>query len=196
MRRDARGDEGQLMLLAGVVLTISFILTALTLSQVAALERQAAAEAPSAMVAEWRFLHQRLKTNLEIAVGPDTAISVFTGNVLPTIAATFRSVEAEKGYDLVIRAAGGGQYAANGNETQLINGTFYDATTYDGSVTFSHAAANDPDHADGVLWDNDCELALPDAPAEGCIVGAYLFVRLSDGSTTLEESILFAVNQP
>jgi hypothetical protein len=196
MRRDVRADDGQLMLLAGVVLTISFILTALTLSQVASLERQAASEAPTAMVAEWRFLHERLKTNLETAVGVETSVGSLKDPLIPTIAATFRSVEAERGYDLVIRAAGGGHFEANGNEEQLIVGANYAATTYDGLVTFTHPAASDPDNADGVLWDDDCDLVLADAPPEGCIVGAYLFVRLSDGSTTLEESILFAVNQP
>lgn len=179
------------MLLAGVVLTISFILTALTLSQVASLEREAAAEAPSPLVAEWRFLHERLATNLVTAIGPDTDNDTFQTSTLPTIAATFRSVEAEKGYDLVLRAAGGEQYAGNGNEAQLVSGSVYDATTYDEEVTFSHGA--DDDLEDGTLWQKPC----PDseAPAAGCIVGAYLFVRISDGETTLEESILFATNQ-
>lgn len=189
MRRT--GDDGQLMLLAGVVLTISFILTALTLSQVSSLEREAAAEAPSPLVAEWRFLHERLATNLDTAIGPDTDNATFQTSILPTIAATFRSVEAEKGYDLVLRAAGGDAFVANGNEEALVSGSAYSATTYDESVEFTHGVDNDL--TDGTLWQKPC----PDseAPAAGCIVGVYVFVRISDGETTLEESILFATNQ-
>lgn len=191
MRARARDDQGQLMLLAGVVLTISFILTALTLSQVASLEREAAADAPSPLVAEWRFLHERLATNLVTAVGPDTDNTTFQDTILPTIAATFRSVEAEKGYDLVIRAAGGDAFLANGNEASLVSGSSYAATTYDEEVTFAHGV--DDVLTDGTLWQQPC----PDtsAPAAGCIVGVYLFVRISDGETSLEESILFATNQ-
>lgn len=178
------------MLLAGVVLTISFILTALTLSQVASLEREAAADAPSPLVAEWRFLHERLASNLDTAIGPDTDNDTFR-DTLSTIAATFRSVEAEKGYDLVIRAAGGDAFVANGNEASLVSGSSYSATTYDEEVTFTHGV--DDVLTDGTLWQKPC----PDtsAPANGCIVGAYLFVRISDGETSLEESILFATNQ-
>lgn len=193
MRRRMR-DDGQLMMLAGVVLTISFILTALTLSQVSALEREAAGDAPSPMVAEWRFLHERLRTNLQTGIGPDTTLASAKQYIVPTIAATFRSVEAEKGYDLVVRRAGGDAFLGNGNEAMLIQGPNYAATTYDGSTTFNHLAAEDADHEDGLLWSASCP--VEGALGSGCIVGAYLFVRLSDGETTIEESILFATNQP
>jgi hypothetical protein len=194
MRRVGTRDDGQLLMLAGIVLTISFILTALTLSQVSALERAAAADEPSPLVAEWRFLHERLATNLRTAINPETDNLTFTSEILPTIAATFRSVEAEKGYDLIVRAAGGPAYAGNGNEASLTSGANYAATTYDGEVTFTHPYSTAAALEDGIIWQKPC--ADNSGPIAGCIGGIYLFVRLSDGETSLEESILYAVNQP
>lgn len=189
------------MMLAGIVLTISFILTALTLSQVAALEREAAAQSPLPIVGEWRFLHERLASNLRTAIGPDLTIDAFLATTLPTVQATFRSVESEKGYDLVIRAAGGAAYAAPGNEEDLIltapDPDRYEAWTWDGRVRFQHAVpTNAPysDRTDGVIWQQPC----PDAsgPAAGCISGVYLHVKLTDGASELSESMLFYANRP
>jgi hypothetical protein len=191
-----KGDDAQLLMLAGIVLTISFILTALTLSQVAALEKEAAQDAPSPIIGEWRFLHERLASNLRTAVTPETTTGSFESSVLPTLGATFRALAAEKGYDFVLRAAGDGRFAGTGNEASLFNaaGTHYANWTYDGAVHFTHAIALDPDHDDGVVWEDPC----PDAsgPAAGCISGVYLFMRLADGSTSIEESVLFEVNHP
>jgi len=194
-------DSGQLMMLAGIVLTISFILTALTLSQVASLEREAAAQAPLPVINEWRFLHERLASNLNTAVGPETTIDSFQTIVLPTVQATFRSVESEKGYDLIIRLADDETYAVAGNEADLIDVVTgrYDAWSWSGKTHFTHLATDeideDPDHNDGILWQDDT-CPEPAAPAAGCIGGVYLHVRLTDGTVTLSESILFATNRP
>ncbi|HET6404330.1 MAG TPA: hypothetical protein VFH78_06760 [Candidatus Thermoplasmatota archaeon] len=197
MRRD--DDRGQLMMLAGIVLTISFILTALTLSQVAALEREAAAQGPLSIVNEWRFLHDRLSANLKTAIGPEMSIESFLSTILPTVQATFRAVEAEKGYDLTLRPAAGAIYDAPGNEADLApGGTTYNAWSWNGRVRFTHAVPAVPSAAaaldDGVIWETPCPDAS--APAAGCITGVYLHVRLTDGTTTLSESILFAANRP
>lgn len=188
-------DSGQLMMLAGIVLTISFILTALTLSQVASLEREAAAQAPLPVISEWRFLHERLASNLNTAVGPETSLDSLKTVILPTVQATFRSVESEKGYDLILRLAGGSAYDASGNEADLIVGANYDAWTWTGTTHFTHPTIEDPDLTDGILW-QDASCPEPDAPAAGCIGGVYLYVRLTDGTVTLSESILFATNRP
>lgn len=189
-----RSDGGQLMMLAGIVLTISFILTSLTLSQVASLEKEAAQEAPTAIIAEWRFLRERLASNVETAITPETTIQAYQTTIIPTLAATFRALTADKGYDIVLRNASDGHFAATGNEASLIVGANYDAWTYDGAIHFTHAAAEDSDHADGVIWQATC----PDTsgPASGCISGVYLFIRLADGTTSMEESVVFAVNRP
>lgn len=196
--RGPASDDGQLMMLAGIVLTISFILTALTLSQVAALEREAAAQGPLAIVSEWRFLHDRLGSNLKTAIAPETTIEALRSVVLPTVQATFRSVESEKGYDLVLRLAGGVAYAPWGNEASLINTVpepdRYQAWTWDKTVYFDHPKDQDGDQADGVLWQQPCP--DPSAPAAGCIGGVYLHVTLTDGTSSLSESILFATNRP
>ena len=183
------------MMLAGIVLTISFILTALTLSQVASLEREAAAEEPNPMVNEWRFLHERLGSNLKTAISADTNDDTYLNTVLATVQATFRSVEAEKGYDLVIRSAGDPVlYDPTGSEADLIDGVTgkYEAYSWDGRIHFNELVPGGSNVNDGILWDASC----PDltGPAS-CIGGVYVYVRLSDGTATLEESILFAVNQ-
>lgn len=196
MRREMR-DDGQLMMLAGIVLTISFILTALTLSQVSALEREAAAETRSPVTTEWRFLHERLGSNLKTAIGPETTIESFKTTILPTVQATFRSVESEKGYDLTIRQAGGALYAAPGNEAQLcgpapavcVVGGNYNAWTWDGRVRFTHVVSGDVE--DGILWQSPC----PDTSVAACIGGVYVHIRMTDGVATMDESVLFATNQ-
>ena len=190
MRKD---ESGQLLMLAGIVLTISFILTALTLSQVAALEKEAAQEAPSPILGEWRFLHDRLTSNVRTAVTPETTNQSFHDAVLPALGATFRALAAEKGYDFVIRKASDGNYAGNGNEASLIVAGKYANWSHDGAVNFATVDA-DLDTADGIIWQKPC----PDSsgPAAGCIGGLYLFLRLADATTTIEESVLFAVNRP
>lgn len=199
LRVGVRGeDSGQLMMLAGIVLTISFIMTALTLSQVSQLEREAAAQISSPIIGEWRFLHERLGANLRTAVGPDTTRAAFEDSVLPTVQATFRSVMSEKGYDLTIRLAGDPMFAPWGNEAQLLNpaGTHYDEWTWDGRTHFVHPVAEDPvGTTDGILW-QDASCPDASAPAAGCIGGAYLYVRLTDGVSTIEESMLFDTNRP
>lgn len=192
--RDPRQDDGQLMMLAGIVLTISFILTALTLSQVSSLQQQATAEGTSPIVAEWRFLSGRIASNLHTAIGPETTNESFNESILPTIAATFRSVESEKGYDLVIRKAGGDNYTWNGNEASLISTsdpTKYNSYSYDGAVHFQQTVLGST--TDGILWEAPCPDVL--GPSTGCISGLHLFVRLSDGVTSLEESVVYAVNR-
>ena len=177
------------MLLAGIVVTIAFILTSLTLSQVSSLERQSAAEQRDTIAEEWRFLHARLASNLEVAVTTDTTNDTFLSVSLPTIVATFRGLEAEKGYDAVIRLAGDGTMV-NKTERSLVASGSYAAWDAQGLHHF-----NDPwdQVADGILWEQPC----PDdeAPPAGCIAGILLFVHLTDGATTMEEVILFHVNR-
>lgn len=201
MRARRSDDNAQLMMLAGIVLTISFILTALTLSQVSALEREAAGQAPLPIISEWRFLHDRLGSNLNTAVAPETTIASLRTSILPTVQATFRSVESEKGYDLVLRLAGGATYATPGNEEKLINTVpepdVYEAWTWDGRTHFTHTVPTvSPysDREDGVVWQVPC----PDAsgPLAGCVGGVYVHVTLTDGTATMSESILFATNRP
>lgn len=185
MRAD---DGGQLMLLAGIVITLSFILTALTLAQVGTLERAAAAHKPSTLDAQWRFLHERLASNLEVGVTDQMSNHTFSSDTFPAIVSTFRTIQAEKGYDTVIRIANGTQYPSQ--ESHLHDGVTYDAWSGDGAVHFDHAW----DGVDnGVIWEAPCPAA--GGPPTGCIVGVYVYVRLSDASGSVEETILYAVNQ-
>lgn len=175
------------MLLAGIVITIAFLLTSLTLSQVSSLERQAAAEKTTPLAAEWRFLHERLQTNLESAVPPDLALSTFKSTTFPIIASTFRNIEAEKGYDATLRLADS-LAAYNMTETSLVSGGSYAAWSADGEFHFT--AAYDGT-SDGVLWYSTC----PDTThVGGCIAGVLMFVEMTDATSTMSEVILFPVN--
>lgn len=188
--RPRRDDEAQLLLLAGIVLTIAFILTALTLTQVAALEKEAAQQVGSPIISEWRFLHDRLASNVRTAVTGETTNQSFNDTVLPTLSATFRALAAEKGYDFALRKASDGNFTWNGNEASLVSGASYNAWSDDGATHFTQV--KDDQITDGILWQKPCPV---DGPTAGCIGGIYIFVRLADGTTSLEESVLFAVNQ-
>lgn len=191
MRRGlARDDSGQLMLLAGIVITLAFLLTALTLSQVSSLEREAAAEKSAPLSSEWRFLHERLAVNLESAVTPDLKLQTFKTTTFPIIANTFRSIEAEKGFDTVIRLADD-PTAFNKTEASasIQSGGVYNAWSSDGSFRFTAPA--DDDDGDGVIWYEDCP---DDSAPNGCIVGVLVFIHITDSTSTMSEVVLFAVN--
>lgn len=186
------------MLVAGIVITLAFLLTALTLSQVGGIERQAASDKPTSLAAEWRFLHDRLQTNLATAVAPDTSNDTFINTTWPAVAATFRNIEAEKGYDLVLRLAGnntGGVGLFNLTENMTGNSTGagfqnYNATSFDGTVYFGFAS----DHVDdGVIWSPTC---LDTSSGGGwCMQGVLVSMHLADASSSIDEVVLFAVNK-
>lgn len=181
------------MLLSGIMITIAFIMTAMTVSQVASLEREAATQKPSSLATEWRFIHARLASNFNTAITLETKNETFKEVTFPAIAETFRAVEAEKGYDIVIRLAGS-SLAVNKTEADLVSGLAYkaDLTSVDGLYSDFAGAPMDPD-ADGILHYGPC----PDAagPASGCIGALLVAVHLSDGLDTINEVMLFGVNR-
>lgn len=188
-RRGARDDGGQLMLLAGIVVTLAFMLTALTLSQMSALERQAASDPPADLPREWRFIHERVAVSLQTAVTPAVTNETFGNVTFPSIAATFRNVEVEKGYDSVMRLA---NHTFDESEADLksTTGDTYDAWSADGRVWFQQTWDGSDD---GFIFETPCPDAM--APSGGCIVGVYVFIQLSDGVNTMQETVLFPVDQ-
>lgn len=191
-RRRAMRDDGNLMLLAGIVVTIAFVTTALTLSQVATLERQAVTEATSSLAAEWRFIRDRLAASVNASITPDMRNETFLQVTLPAIVATYRGVEAEKGYDVVIRPATS-LTLYNKTEASLLSppvtGASYDAFTFDGKRV---AWDKDPDAGDGLLWRAPC--LDPGGPATGCISAVVLSLHMSDDESTLHEVLVVATN--
>ncbi|MEA3202146.1 MAG: hypothetical protein QOE90_3574 [Thermoplasmata archaeon] len=186
------------MLVSGIVITIAFLLTALTLSQVSSIERQAAADKPTSLATEWRFLHDRLQTNLNSAVTVDTTNDTFVNTTWPAVAASFRGIEAEKGYDLVLRIAGnntGGLNAFNltENGTGVTSGgafNHYSKASFDGSVSYTWNS----DHVDdGLIWNPTC---LDTTNGAGwCLQGVLVSMHMADATTSIDEVVLFAVNK-
>jgi hypothetical protein len=198
LRRSLRAEDGgQLMLVSGIVITIAFLLTALTLSQVGSIERQAAADKPTSLAAEWRFLHDRLKSNLQTAVSPDTTNDTLINTTWPAVTATFRNIEAEKGYDLVLRIAGNttsgvGSFNLSENLTGTTSaGVFaqYNAVSFDGTLTFNWVADGKDD---GLIWKQHC---LDQSGGDvWCVQGVLVAMHLSDSTTNIDEVVLLPVN--
>jgi hypothetical protein len=184
-----RRDDGNLMLLAGIIVTIAFILTALTLAQVSSLEREAAVERPSTISTEWRFLQDRIGANLNTSVPPLELNDTIANITFPAITATFRAAEAEKGYDVTMRLANATS-AVNKTEASLVVAGSYDAWTVDGTLHFTQAA---DDKNDGILWKKPCpdETGSPN----GCIAGLLVYLRVTDGISAMEEVLLYGVNR-
>lgn len=207
LRRDG---DANLMLLAGIIITIAFIMTALTLEQVGSLERQAAAEPALTLAAEWRFIHGRLASNLDVSITETTSPAVFPGATFSAIAETFRAAEAEKGFDVTMRLAGAGSQV---NKTEIdivtkdpastgplvygirnLDNSLQHVWSVDGRYDFTGRPydANTPNN-DGLLMVSPCPNGLV---AGACIAGVLVSVHLSDGASSLEEVMLFAVDQP
>lgn len=191
-RRWKDEDGGQLMLLAGIVITISFILTSLTLAQVSSLERQAVNERKIELAEEWRFLHERLGPNFDVAISPEMSIDTFQNTTFETIQATFRGIEAEKGYDAVMRLVGTSSNLSR-NESYLRGDDYagdYEKRDLHDTLDFDWEYDGEDD---GIIWKTPC--LDPEGPASGCIQGVYVYVRLSDGINSIEEMMLLAVNR-
>lgn len=193
MRRRAGDDGGNLMLLAGIVVTIAFVTTALTLAQVSSLERQAASKPAVTLAGEWRFLRDRLMTSVENAVTVDTTSGVFNETTLPAVVATFRGIEAEKGFDVAIRRATTLDFF-NRTEASLLNvaGTAYAVSPSNDHPTITWA--KDSNQNDGILWEVPC--ADTAGPASGCIGAVVLSVHLSNGDSSMHEVLVVRTNPP
>lgn len=185
-RRRPQEDGANLMLLSGILITVAFIVTALTLAQVSSLERQAAADTHAVLSNEWRFLHERIPANVNVSIASDTKNDTFLNITFPAIAETFRSVEAGKGYDIELRLANSSRPASVTTEPSLVTAGKYAAYSVDGRVRYNQTYDGVPD---GILWG-----ACPDGMPGGCAVGVLVYVHLSDGASTIEESILVPTN--
>jgi hypothetical protein len=180
------------MLLAGIVITIAFIMTAMTLAQVSSLEREAATQETAGGISlEWRFIRDRLSSNLNAAATNDMSDSTFVDYTFPSIAETFRSVESEKGYDIVLRLAGA-SVAVNKTEASIMPVGASPLWSADGKSSIPAGTAYDLTN-DGLIHYAPC----PDPAAGGasCVGAVLVVVHLTDGRSTLEEVMLVGTNR-
>ena len=99
-----------------------------------------------------------------------------------------RAAESENVYDETLRFANGTSRDIK-TEANLVVSNAYQGRSVEGSVNFAGIPYDQVD--DGILTQKPC----PDSYAGDCISGALVYVHLSDGASSLEEVMLFAVNQ-
>lgn len=105
--RGADGEGGQLLLLAGIILVLAFVTTALTLGQVAEIEKQATNDQQSPILAEYRFIREKAGSTMRDAVTGSTDNATFIAT-FESMAETFKRMAQEKGYDLLVYRAEAG----------------------------------------------------------------------------------------
>jgi len=186
-----RDDRGQMLLLAGFVLVLAFVVTALTLSQVADLEKRATEDAGGALVSEYRFMHDRVGGTLQGAVGLSTDNDTLR-DIFASVVATFKNIEHEKGYDVSIVLAGDDAGVSRDEDffVDLATGRFKAGTeSWDGATDYSNVRYDLVN--DGILW---TKAGRCSTVANGCVSGVVVRIFLSDGVSTMDESVVYAVN--
>lgn len=190
MRQD---DGGQLLLLAGIVLVMAFVVTAFTLGQVADVEKEASKEQDQSFLTEYRFVHSKLPSIVSGNTGRTTDNVSFNTTFATTIQ-SFRNGLASKGYDASIFVAGNASAAEKAECTWMSNpltacagssGAWRSVVPSGGTQPFDARLPYDG-KSDGLVW--MC------GQANGALVGVVVQVYLSDGRHSVAETLVVALN--
>lgn len=184
--RNEGRDRAQLLLLAGFILVIMFVLTSLTLSKIASIEADVARDHRAPVVDEFDFIRSRTNSTMNTLVDSDTSNSSFNDS-FSSLRSSFQDVENGKGYDLVLELAGSTTPAPKTEEGIYVDGSdLYQNVSFDGLRDFdgeSYDGVND-----GILWYQ----GAGDSSAH--IKGFAAFIHLSDHESRIEATVLFSVN--
>lgn len=189
-RRDSRrrdegrgsgpGDRGQLLLLSGIILALAFLITALTLNQVANMESQVSREQRAIIIDEFSFLREEINTTLSDLVTSSTSNSTFN-DTFDRMVFSIKSVERGHGYDLVVvKGAPGYATPATEEDNFTAEGKKYKGVSFDGHRNFTGEVYDGVN--DGILW------------YDGEIKGVVVYIYISDEVASMEEVLLFPVN--
>lgn len=219
--RRMRGEEGgQLLLLAGIILVLAFLATSMTLSGLPDVEKQAAQEQDTRILTEYRFIREKLGSTLADAVGESTNNDTFRSLFSVTVS-SLKVAASDKGYDLVIHLASGprelgrdewgfthtgwphnytGTAAPAEVKTTANRSTPYNYRSYENDVRLDYAEGGSyrrwDENNDGIVWVKPCDLTLAwnSGDTTGCIVGAIVYIYLSDELISIEEFVAYGFN--
>lgn len=177
-RSTRRDDSGQLMMLAGVILTSAFVTLALLPMEISDLERTAASELQRApWVDDWREIRLRLVVELPRGASYARTADDFQDRTLPKIFDTYKEV-------LASRALHGTLVIDADAETAAHDAFAYDAWT----VTGQHLEIPYDGTDDGLIWDASCQ--PPEDGTAGCFIGVLLRIEAGDETMNIAETIL------
>jgi hypothetical protein len=184
-----RGDDGgQMLLLAGFILVLAFVVTALTLTEVADLEKRVAESPGVQLTSEFRFVREKVGTTLAGALGVASDNTTFDNTFL-SMQSTFKNVEHEKGLDVAITLAGANANAPSPESSFVAAGAYDELRSWDNAIEYDGARYDGTD--DGILWTKKGRCSTT---ATGCVSGAVIHIFLTDGVTTIRETVVYAIN--
>jgi photosystem II stability/assembly factor-like uncharacterized protein len=172
-------DKGQLLLLAGFILIMMFVVTSLTLSKISNIEADVAGEHQAPVTDEFDFIRSRLNETMNSLVDTGTTNSSFN-ETFSSLRGSFSDVENSKGYDLVLELAGSTTPAPQKESGPFVDPDGYQNVSFDGErdlVCKPYDGVND-----GIIH------------AEGFIQGFVAYIYLADNYQRVESTTLFAVN--
>lgn len=186
-RNRSRGrDGGQLLLLAGFILVIMFVVTSLTLSKISSIEADVARDHQAPILDEFDFVRSRTNETMNSLVDTDTSNASFNDS-LSSLRSSFQDVENAKGYDLVLELAGSTTSAPATEEELYVDGSDeYQNVSFDGARDFDGEPYDGAD--DGILWYQEA------GDSSGHIKGFGAYIYLADHESRVESTVLFAVN--
>lgn len=183
--RGGPGDGGQLLLLAGIILVLMFVVTSITLSEMSSIETDVAREHRAPIADEYDFVETRLNETMNSIVSESTTNSSFN-TTLDSLVGSFEGVQNSKGYDLVVELGGATTPAPKTEDPHFIDGGQYANVSFDGRRDFT--GHNYDGVNDGILWYEEAD------DDEGHIKGFVAYIYLADEASRIEGTVLFAVN--
>lgn len=205
-RRAASRDEGQMLILAGAVLVLSFLLAALSVTELSAQEIALEQDPEGKLATTFHETRDELTQALQGLVLPQTTNGTLYGY--------FASQKAE--FEERGRAHGLYVVLGMGNETQITNGDhletvatqsekrhmtsggaastcnddsdLYTVWAYDGSRNYNAVKWDCGD--DGILWDD----ILPRDDGAGEIRGIAVYLVMASETARIEENFVIALN--
>lgn len=178
-RRGSASDGGQLLLLAGFVLVMMFVVTSITLSEISSIEAGVSRSQSAPVLDEFSFIRAQTNETMRSLVTSDTTNSSFN-DTFDGVEDSFAAVENSKGYDLVMALGGGSTIAPSTEAEDFAGGGHYDHVSFDGVRAFCEADYDGVN--DGIIWFDDE------------IKGFVAYIYLSDHESQMESTVLFATN--
>ena len=184
--RDARRglgpgtSEGQLLILAGIILTLAFLLTAITISEIEAEKANVVRDTQDSLRDEFSYLRREFGSTLNASLPAGATDATFRATFNDT-KATYATLESSRGFEFHASLAGNDTIAPKtewANFTRASN-TLYRATSHEGAKSFDSFAYDGA--SDGIIH------------GDGGIQGAIVYLLLADASASYGEVLVYDV---